>query len=196
MGIAIISGVISSLETRWSAPLNTLNHHTTSSGTSTPITSYMMGASDDVLPSKFLATVGRKESAKKLRKFFIESFGELADLLEVSDGGNVKAVTDSDVVLLWCVLAYYIDVQHVENVYSCKPQLAETILTEEGMREAIHGKLVVSIMAGVTINQLSGWLDPSVKIIRAMPNTPSKASPCLLSIGLTSFISIRRYVKV
>jgi len=157
MGIAITSGMISSLEARWNAPVETLSHHNTSSGTSTPVPSYMMGVSDDVLPSKFLATVSRKESAKKLRKSFSESFGELASLVDVSAGENIRAVRESDVVLV-----------------CCKPQLAGTILTEEGMREAIHGKLLISIMAGVTINQLSSWLDPSVRIIRAMPNTPSK----------------------
>ncbi len=57
------------------------------------------------------------------------------------------------------------------------------------MREAIHGKLLISIMAGVTINQLSSWLDPSVRIIRAMPNTPSKVSPPQLPIGMALLIS-------
>ncbi|KAF8328917.1 pyrroline-5-carboxylate reductase [Cantharellus anzutake] len=157
MGIAITSGLISSLETRWNSPVQTFGDHPPSSGTSTPVPSYMMGVSEDALPSKFLATVSRKESAKKLRKLFSESFGELANLVDIFVGENVAAVRDSDVVLV-----------------CCKPQLAEAILTEEGMREAIRGKLVISIMAGVTINQLSEWLDPSVRVIRAMPNTPSK----------------------
>ena len=42
------------------------------------------------------------------------------------------------------------------------------------MVDALKGKLVISIMAGVTIPQMEGWLDPSTRIVRAMPNTPSK----------------------
>jgi pyrroline-5-carboxylate reductase len=63
---------------------------------------------------------------------------------------------------------------------SCKPQLAHTILGEPGMKEALDGKLLISILAGVTISQLTGWVGPSVKVIRAMPNTPCKASYSLL----------------
>jgi len=42
------------------------------------------------------------------------------------------------------------------------------------MKEALSGKLLISILAGVTIDQLKGWVDPATKVIRAMPNTPCK----------------------
>jgi pyrroline-5-carboxylate reductase len=57
---------------------------------------------------------------------------------------------------------------------SCKPQLAYTILCEQGMKEALDGKLLISILAGVTIAQMRAWVLPSTKVIRAMPNTPCK----------------------
>lgn len=63
--------------------------------------------------------------------------------------------------------------------YSCKPQLAHVILGEPGIKEALGGKLLISILAGVTISQLYGWVGASVKVIRAMPNTPCKVSPFL-----------------
>ena len=44
------------------------------------------------------------------------------------------------------------------------------------MREALDGKLLISILAGVTIRQLMNLVSPSTKVIRAMPNTPCKVS--------------------
>lgn len=67
--------------------------------------------------------------------------------------------------------------------YSCKPQLAQTILSEEGMTEALEGKLLISILAGVTIRQLTSWVLPSTRVVRAMPNTPCKV--CHLNLFLT-----------
>lgn len=59
---------------------------------------------------------------------------------------------------------------------SCKPQLAHIILAEEGLKEALRGKLLVSILAGVTISQITDWVLPTTKVIRAMPNTPCKVN--------------------
>jgi hypothetical protein len=44
------------------------------------------------------------------------------------------------------------------------------------MSQAVEGKLVISICAGVTIAQLRSWVPASTKIVRAMPNTPCKVS--------------------
>ena len=57
---------------------------------------------------------------------------------------------------------------------SCKPQIAQKILSEPGMQEALDGKLLISILAGVTIAQLEAMVLPSTKVVRAMPNTPCK----------------------
>ena len=54
-------------------------------------------------------------------------------------------------------------------------QHAEQTL-QQGLREALAGKLVCSICAGLRIEQMQAWLDPSTKVVRAMPNTPSKLS--------------------
>jgi pyrroline-5-carboxylate reductase len=58
--------------------------------------------------------------------------------------------------------------------FSCKPQVAHTILSEPGIKEALDGKLLVSILAGVTMSQLTGWVSPNTRVVRAMPNTPCK----------------------
>jgi pyrroline-5-carboxylate reductase len=59
---------------------------------------------------------------------------------------------------------------------SSKPQISRQILEEEGMKEAIEGKLVISICAGVTLSQLRSWVPASTEVVRAMPNTPCKVS--------------------
>ncbi|THH18501.1 hypothetical protein EW146_g2503 [Bondarzewia mesenterica] len=134
MGIAIISGVIASLEAR-NPPLSGFPSHKWEShtpGTSTP------------------------ESAKKLQKTFGQ-LGERSSAIEIVASDNLSAIRQSDVVLL-----------------CCKPQLAHTILIEPGIKEALAGKLLISILAGVTISQLTAWVLPSTKVVRAMPNTPCK----------------------
>lgn len=60
------------------------------------------------------------------------------------------------------------------SIFSCKPQVAHVILSEPGLKEALEGKLLISILAGVTISQLSAMVSPGTKVIRAMPNTPCK----------------------
>lgn len=64
------------------------------------------------------------------------------------------------------------------------PAAAEDILTVPGMKEAMKGKLLVSILAGVTIEQIERFLygpllsegsdmEDRCRIVRAMPNTAS-----------------------
>ncbi|OCF35653.1 pyrroline-5-carboxylate reductase [Kwoniella heveanensis CBS 569] len=158
MGIAIMSGVLSSLESRLSTPLSQQHRQTEpSSGISTPTNSQFLDAPEESLPSRFIATTGRQESGRKLKKTF-EGMGELGKKVEVRAGeGNVSAVAEADVVLV-----------------CSKPQIAKTILLEEGMAEAVKGKLVVSICAGVTLSQLRSWVPTETTVVRAMPNTPCK----------------------
>lgn len=68
---------------------------------------------------------------------------------------NVSGCGDADVVIL-----------------GVKPQMAKDVLTAPGLPEALDGKLLISLCAGVTIAQLSEWV-PGARVIRAMPNTPA-----------------------
>jgi len=77
--------------------------------------------------------------------------------VEVVASQNLKAVKEADVVLL-----------------CCKPHLAVSILGADGIKQALDGKLLISILAGVMISQMTAWVLPSTKVIRAMPNTPCK----------------------
>ncbi|KAF8201698.1 pyrroline-5-carboxylate reductase [Pholiota molesta] len=152
MGIAILSGVLDSLEPPSSKILSGLTKwesHTP--GTLTPV-----GPSDASVPSRFMACVSREESAVKLRKIF-SGIGPLGASVEVLASRNLEAVQKADVVIL-----------------CCKPQLAYTIISEPGIKEALEGKLLISILAGITMRQLTEWVSSSTRVVRAMPNTPCK----------------------
>ena len=61
-----------------------------------------------------------------------------------------------------------------------KPHQVGAVLNTDAMREALSGKVVVSIAAGVRLQQLANWL-PASALIRAMPNTPA-----LIGEGMTA----------
>ncbi|KAK0228417.1 pyrroline-5-carboxylate reductase [Armillaria fumosa] len=162
MGIAILSGVVDSLDvhSRVPAALHKWESHTP--GTMTPVGS--PGAST---PTRFIACVSQAKSVAKLRTVF-DGLGFMGKSIEVLASHNLDAVKQSDVVLL-----------------CCKPQLAHSILSEPGLSEALEGKLLISILAGVTISQLTSWVHPQTRVIRAMPNTP-----CKIREGMTVVSSI------
>ena len=60
-----------------------------------------------------------------------------------------------------------------------KPHEVAAALNSDAMRATLSGKLVISIAAGIRLDQLRGWL-PDSHVIRAMPNTP-----CLIGEGMT-----------
>ncbi|PVG02803.1 pyrroline-5-carboxylate reductase [Serendipita vermifera] len=183
MGVSIISGVLASLESSHSRfqTSNSVSKHVSNKweshtpGTSTPtlhsphsdspphsakasngISQHLQANSDPTIPTRFLACVNRESTARRLENVFA-ALGPLGTCVEVYQKSNVEAAKQADVILL-----------------CCKPQLAHVILNEEGMREALDKKLVISILAGVTINQMKDWVTPETRLIRAMPNTPCK----------------------
>lgn len=159
MGVAILSGILSSLTSLRSASV---------SGTSTPnallpTRFHGVDGTPPKLPSRFIACVKRPESAERVKKAFVEYVG----VVRVLTKGNVEGATLGDVVIL-----------------GCKPQMYTEILGEEGMAEALEGKLLVSILAGVKIVQLKSMVPESTRVVRAMPNTASKVSLLLQFLSI------------
>ena len=117
-----------------------------SSGTSTPIP---IANITHRMPNKFVACVKRDESARKLRRRFDHS------PVEILCRENIKGAKSADLLIL-----------------GSKPNMCKEILTENGMKQALEGKLLISIATGVTMAQLSEWCPESTHIVRAMPNVP------------------------
>lgn len=179
MGIAILSGMLDSKkanETKRAASAALSSSHSATPASESNINGNGNGFSNDLsasiaslldladddgtegerkvqLPSHFIACVSRTESAKKLRR----TFQEYASQVQVVASDNLTAVESADVVLL-----------------ACKPQVVKEVLAEQGIKEALRGKLVCSICAGLTIKSIRECLYDDVTVVRAMPNTPSK----------------------
>ncbi|KAL8735109.1 MAG: hypothetical protein Q9166_000985 [cf. Caloplaca sp. 2 TL-2023] len=125
-------------------------------------------------PSRILACVRTEESAARLKK-------ELAGVqhplsVTIIRGENVRAVQAADTILL-----------------GCQPQDLVSCLGAPAMKKALRGKLLISILAGVTIPQIEEVVGPTetkatakvngvnrsednirtTSIVRAMPNTAS-----------------------
>ncbi len=77
---------------------------------------------------------------------------------------NREALADVDVVIL-----------------AVKPQVAAAVVKQ--IQRDVENKLVVSIVAGLTLKTLSQWLPPKTSIVRCMPNTPA-----LIGAGITGLI--------
>jgi pyrroline-5-carboxylate reductase len=60
-----------------------------------------------------------------------------------------------------------------------KPHEVGPLLSDPELGGLLTGKLVVSIAAGIRLDQLARWL-PKSAVVRAMPNTP-----CLIGEGMT-----------
>ncbi|KAG0635256.1 pyrroline-5-carboxylate reductase dimerization-domain-containing protein [Tuber brumale] len=167
MGVAILSGILSSLST------TSFSRLPSASGTSTPTGGALLptrfhdaSRTPTRLPSKFIACVKRPESASRVRRAFEGLAG--APTVEVYTGRNLEGVRRADVVIL-----------------GCKPQMYAEILGEEGMYKALEGKLLVSILAGVNIAALREVVPYSTRVVRAMPNTASmiRESMTVISAG-------------
>jgi pyrroline-5-carboxylate reductase len=103
-------------------------------------------------PAQIFATDRRPEVVKQLR----EKHGIR------TTSNNLEACRAAHVVVV-CV----------------KPHEVGPSLNTPEMRDVLASKLVVSIAAGVRLEQLATWL-PASHVVRAMPNTP-----CLIGEGMT-----------
>ncbi|KAJ9634066.1 hypothetical protein H2199_009139 [Coniosporium tulheliwenetii] len=106
---------------------------------------------------RLTATVGTEPSKRRVEEEFSQHSSRLEVLLQKD---NVRAIQEADVVL-----------------FAVKPVKREDVFGTPGVREALRGKLILSIMAGISTTELkrltgSGEQDqsPPLQVVRAMPN--------------------------
>jgi len=129
------------------------------------------------LPSRFIACVRSPESAKRVKS----ALWEHSSVLSVVRNENLAAVQQSEVVLL-----------------ACKPYMVNGILGEKGMAEALKGKVLISVCAGVTADHMEIALhgevpkgDPAddgrCRVVRAMCNTAALIRESMTVIGAPAY---------
>lgn len=177
LGTAILLGLLASFaEDKTRKALNGPGDHKEEKGLLNGHTHAAFEDDEDLpKPTRLIACVRTLESAERLRK-------ELAGVEQpvsviVIHGENTRAVQAADIVLL-----------------GCQPQDLASCLGDPAVKKALQGKLLISILAGVTIHQIEAVLDRSASpkvsnkvngtrssgasqsptlIVRAMPNTAS-----------------------
>ncbi len=93
----------------------------------------------------------------------------------VKTTSNNREAVASAQILLFCV----------------KPQNASELFQE--IKDAVQpDDVVISIMAGVTIRKMEGWLPEATSVIRAMPNTPSRVNAGMTAIASGSHASLEQ----
>jgi pyrroline-5-carboxylate reductase len=113
------------------------------------------------LPSKFIACVRSSKSVERISRVLNAHLKSV----KIVQNDNIRACQEADIVLL-----------------GCKPYMVKDILSVHGMREALAGKLLISICAGVPVTQIEGNLyeSPSTaalsasercRVVRVMPST-------------------------
>ncbi|KHN99537.1 pyrroline-5-carboxylate reductase [Metarhizium album ARSEF 1941] len=127
------------------------------------------------LPSRFIACVRSAESAKRVKA----ALREHSTMVKVVQNENLAAVQQAQVVLL-----------------SCKPYMVNNVLGEPGMADALEGKLLISVCAGITAEHMEMALHGSVpttspaddgrcRVVRAMCNTAALIRESMTVIGMS-----------
>ncbi|VUC29760.1 unnamed protein product [Clonostachys rosea] len=118
---------------------------------------------DSIQIKCLIATVGTEYSKTRIEKEFSEHSPRAQVLLATE---NVRAVQEADVVLL-----------------SVKPQKRQEMFDVPGFRDALRGKLLLSIMAGISIKELQRLASGGdenmerqqpLQTVRTMPNIAAK----------------------
>lgn len=110
-----------------------------------------------LIPTKFIACV--RKSGQRIKDAVA---GYQSIPVQVLQNNNAAGTKEADAIIL-----------------GCKPWMVNELLGASGMREALKGKLLISILAGVPVEQIENALYPDgsipvedrCRIIRAMPNT-------------------------
>ena len=124
------------------------------------------GSDENAKFERYIACVRSQVSESKLSKEFPEAVK--SGKLSISRGDNVKAAKNADIVLL-----------------GVDPADVETTLKQDGLSDALSGKLLISLAAGWTranIEQLLSSSKDRIWVIRTLPNIAAQVSESLTAI--------------
>lgn len=115
------------------------------------LSAYLQSEKGSAAPSKIIACVRSKESAEKLESQYSQS-STIKFETSYGEESNNKAVEEASVVII-----------------GTKPYVTESALSP--VKDKLQGKLLISMVAGWTIEQFQTY---SSKVSRVMTNTPAK----------------------
>lgn len=108
----------------------------------------------------YVACTRTERSAQSLR----EELGTRSARVQVESGKNLEVMKSAHIIVL-----------------GIKPYMASEVLRAPGVREALAGKLVVTLLAGIDvatikhlINQEGPQIEPEVYVAKAMPNIAAR----------------------
>ena len=125
-------------------------------------------------PSRFLACVTSPASEQRIEK----ALSKFRHNVQTYSKDHVQCVRDADLIIL-----------------GCKPYMAEKILKQKGMKDALSRKTLVTILAGITALQLRKILygfgetkddtspEDECSIVRALPNTAALIGESMTTIS-------------
>ena len=129
---------------------------------------------DEIKITRYIACTRSEGSEERLQKALDHS----SDNLNITTGGNIEAITKSDVIIL-----------------AVDPSTVETVLTQDGIRRALQSKLVISVVAGWTREKLETTIYGSKStsenrhdrawIVRTLPNIAAQVAQSLTAIELS-----------
>lgn len=165
MGIAILNGILTSLSEMHAAKPLATP---CSSGISTPAEELPQG-----LPARFIACVRSPEGVQRVKAALRDHAA-----VKVVQKDNLAAVQQAQIVLV-----------------ACKPYVVNDVLSQDGMADALRGKLLISICAGITDKHMETAIygdapplgpdqEGRVRIVRAMCNTAALIRESMTVIGL------------
>lgn len=127
-------------------------------------------------PTKFIACVRSERTAARIRSA-VEAYPKFP--VKILQNDNLTGVKEADVVIL-----------------GCKPYMLNDVLNVPGMREVLKGKLLISLLAGVHVEQIENSLyaegsaatptSERCTVVRAMPNTAAMIRESMTIISIPS----------
>jgi pyrroline-5-carboxylate reductase len=129
-------------------------------------------STEKLLISNFMACVQSDASARKLQSVF----KNYLDHVKILADDNLKAFQAADVILL-----------------ACKPYMAESILGADHVRDALKGKLLISVLAGTSNADLERYIygdailveTDKCCVMRAMPNMAAQIGESITIIAVS-----------
>lgn len=131
-------------------------------------------AGDEPRFARFIATCQSEGSAAELR----ERFASHLEVVDILRGDNIKAMDTADVIL-----------------FAFKPYMIDLVLKNVGVREALEGKLVISVLAGSPLEKIERAIfcagprrdeERHFFVKRAMPNVAAKFRESMTVIEASS----------